>query len=148
MHDMSSPAPPTDSDRRLFLIRQLRWLLGGTLALLILPLLRFAGFTVKPRPRYVTVSKKLAPGSVHVEHDFLLFVAEGGARAVSRRCTHLGCRVNFRRELNLIECPCHQSRFSPEGQRLAGPAKLSLTTFPVRVLRDERGATTGYEVTL
>ena len=146
---MSSPASqPDDRSRRRFLARQLRWLLAGTLTALSLPLLRFAGFTVKPKPRYVTVTKKLLPGSVHTEHDFLLFVAETGARAVSRRCTHLGCRVNFRKELGIIECPCHQSRFSPEGTRQAGPAQKNLATFPVRVLKDDQGAITGYEVTL
>lgn len=145
---MPAAASPPDSDRRRFLVRQLRWLLAGTTALLALPLLRFAGFTVKPRPRYVTVSKKLAPGSVHTDQDFLLYIFEGGARAVSRRCTHLGCRVNHRRELNLIECPCHQSRFSPEGKRLSGPAQKDLPTHPVRLLRDDGGVITGYEVTL
>ena len=145
---MSSPAPPPDSDRRRFLTRQLQWLLAGILAALALPLLRFAGFTVKPRPRYVTVSKNLAPGSVHTDHDFLLFVGTEGARAVSRRCTHLGCRVNFRKELSLIECPCHQSQFSPEGTRLAGPAKENLALYPVRTLKDDLGKITGYEVTL
>lgn len=145
---MSLPAPPPDSSRRRFLARQLRWLLAGTLAALATPLLRFAGFTVKPKPRYLTVNKKLPPGSVHTEHDFILFVASAGARAVSRRCTHLGCRVNYRKELGIIECPCHQSRFSPEGTRQAGPAQRDLATFPVRILKDDQGATTGYEVTL
>jgi cytochrome b6-f complex iron-sulfur subunit len=145
---MSSPTPQPDSSRRRFLARQLKWLLAGTLAALATPLLRFAGFTVKPKPRYVTVNKKLPPGSVLTEHDFILFVADTGARAVSRRCTHLGCRANFRKELGIIECPCHQSQFSPEGTRLAGPAQKNLATFPVRVLKDDQGAITGYEVTL
>ena len=145
---MAAPAPLPDSDRRRLLARQLKWLLAAILAVLATPLLRFAGFTVKPRPRYVTVSKKLAAGSVHTDHDFLLFVSATGARAVSRRCTHLGCRVNFRKELSLIECPCHQSQFNPEGMRLAGPAKKNLASYPVRTLKDDLGRITGYEVTL
>jgi len=145
---MSTTVPQPDSSRRRFLARQLRWLLAGTLAVLATPLLRFAGFTVKPKPRYVTVNKMLPPGSVHTEHDFILFVADTGGRAISRRCTHLGCRVNYRLELGIIECPCHQSQFSPEGTRLAGPAQRNLATFPVRVLKDDQGAISGYEVTL
>jgi Rieske Fe-S protein len=145
---MSSPTPQPGSSRRRFLARQLRWLLAGTLTALALPLLRFAGFTVKPKPRYVTVNKKMPPSGVLIEHEFFLLAADTGVRAVSRRCTHLGCRVNFRKELNIIECPCHQSRFSPEGSRLAGPAQKPLTIFPVRILKDEQGNDTGYEVTL
>lgn len=145
---MSSPTPQPGISRRRFLARQLRWLLAGTLAALALPLLRFAGFTVKPKPRYVTVNKKLPLSGVIIEHEFFLLAAGASVRAVSRHCTHLGCRVNFRKELGIIECPCHQSRFSPEGTRLAGPAQKNLVIFPVRVLKDEQGEVTGYEVTL
>ncbi|HBI14369.1 MAG TPA: hypothetical protein DDY20_02430 [Desulfobulbaceae bacterium] len=145
---MSPSVSQPDSSRRRFLARQLRWLLAGTLTALALPLLRFAGFTVKPKPRYVTVNKKLLPGAVLTEHDFILFVTEAGARSISRRCTHLGCRVNFRMELGIIECPCHQSQFSPEGIRLSGPAQKNLAIFSVRELKDDQGTVTGYEVTL
>lgn len=140
--------PRQDPGRRLFLKKQLKWLMTATLAGLGLPLLRFTGYTVKPKPRYVTVNKTLAAGASHTDHDFILFVLEQGPLAVSRRCTHLGCQVNYRQELNIIECPCHQSRFTPEGIRLEGPAQKNLPTFPVRVLEDENGVATGYEVTI
>lgn len=140
--------PPQDPGRRRFLTRQLKWLMTAALAGLTLPLLRFTGFTIKPKPRYITVNKNLAVGASHTDHDFILFALEEGPLAVSRRCTHLGCRVNFRQELNIIECPCHQSQFTPQGIRLAGPAQKNLPTFPVRVLEDENGMTTGYEVTV
>ncbi|MFZ5798434.1 MAG: hypothetical protein C4563_09605 [Desulfobulbus sp.] len=145
---MSAQTPQPDSSRRRFLSRQLKWLLAGTIAVLATPLLRFAGFTVKPKPRHVIVNKPLLPGSVHTDHDFLLIAGETGVLAVSRRCTHLGCRVNFRLELGIIECPCHQSRFSPAGIRQAGPARKDLPTYPVRLLKDDQGKVTGYEVTL
>jgi len=145
---MVPPNPQLDTSRRQFITRQLRWVVTVTLAGLSLPLLRFTGHTIKPEPRYITVDKTLAPGTFHTGHDFILFVLEEGPVAVSRRCTHLGCRLNFRQELNLIECPCHQSQFTPQGIRLAGPAQKNLPTFPVRILVDENGAPTGYEVTV
>jgi len=136
------------SSRRVFLSRQLKWLSAAATAALLMPLLRFTGYRVKPKPRYVTVNKLPGPSTPHTDRDFILFVFADGPLAVARRCTHLGCRVNFRRELNIIECPCHQSRFSPRGVRQSGPAQADLPTFPVRVLTDDQGQTTGYEVTL
>jgi glycine/D-amino acid oxidase-like deaminating enzyme/nitrite reductase/ring-hydroxylating ferredoxin subunit len=61
-------------------------------------------------------------------------VAEGGEKlAVYRRddgqvvrlsatCTHLGCTVHWNELENSWDCPCHGSRFAPEGQVLSGPA--------------------------
>jgi cytochrome b6-f complex iron-sulfur subunit len=126
----------------------LRWTVAITSVILAYPLLRFTNHTVKPQPRHITVSKKLTIGGVHTGHDFILFMLDSGPLAVSRRCTHLGCRVNFRQELKLIECPCHQSRFSTAGTRLAGPAKQDLPTFAVKVIEDEKGEITGYVVTI
>ncbi len=137
-----------EKSRRHFLFSYLRWTVAATSILLFYPLLRFTGYTVKPQPRYITISKNLPPGAVHTEQDFILFILENGPLAVSRRCTHLGCRVNFRQELEQIECPCHQSRFSIKGTRLAGPAKGDLPTYAVKTMEDEQGEITGYVVTI
>ncbi|MEU3254305.1 FAD-dependent oxidoreductase [Streptomyces sp. NPDC006997] len=48
--------------------------------------------------------------------------ADGTLRAVSARCTHLGCVVAFNRAEQAWECPCHGSRFAPDGSVLQGPA--------------------------
>ncbi|WUB61076.1 FAD-dependent oxidoreductase [Streptomyces sp. NBC_00582] len=46
----------------------------------------------------------------------------GRLRAVSARRTHLGCLVSFNRAEQAWECPCHGSRFAPDGRVLQGPA--------------------------
>lgn len=46
----------------------------------------------------------------------------GQLHAVSARCTHLGCLVAFNRAERAWECPCHGSRFAPDGSILQGPA--------------------------
>ncbi|MGW1004333.1 FAD-dependent oxidoreductase [Streptomyces sp. NPDC002520] len=46
----------------------------------------------------------------------------GQLHAVSARCTHLGCLVAFNRVEQAWECPCHGSRFAPDGSILQGPA--------------------------
>ncbi|MEU6557309.1 FAD-dependent oxidoreductase [Streptomyces sp. NPDC046915] len=48
--------------------------------------------------------------------------ASGQLQAVSAACTHLGCLVAFNRAEKAWECPCHGSRFAPDGRILQGPA--------------------------
>ncbi|MBC7270423.1 MAG: FAD-dependent oxidoreductase [Streptomyces sp.] len=47
---------------------------------------------------------------------------DGTLRAVSATCTHLGCVVAFNRAEQAWECPCHGSRFAPDGSVVQGPA--------------------------
>ncbi|MFB7505559.1 Rieske 2Fe-2S domain-containing protein [Streptomyces broussonetiae] len=47
----------------------------------------------------------------------------GQLRAVSARCTHLGCLVAFNRAEQACVCPCHGSRFAPDGRILQGPVR-------------------------
>ena len=53
---------------------------------------------------------------------------EGGLFAISTHCTHLGCTVE--RQADGYRCPCHGSRFAPDGQVLTGPG-----TRPLNYLR-------------
>ena len=135
-------------NRRSFAGRLIRWTAALISAALIYPLLRFSGFTIKPKPRYVKVAAPLPASGFHAERDFILFGDDTHARAVSRTCTHLGCRVNYLEDHDIIECPCHQSRFTPEGKRVAGPAKDDLPTFAVEIQTNDAGKVSGYVVTL
>ncbi len=56
---------------------------------------------------------------------YLIHVAEGFF-SLNAVCTHLGCLTTWKPELGAIACPCHGSRFSREGQKLAGPAPKPL----------------------
>ncbi|MFH0519408.1 FAD-dependent oxidoreductase [Streptomyces sp. M41] len=47
---------------------------------------------------------------------------DGKLHAVSAKCTHLGCLVSFNRAERAWECPCHGSRFDPDGRVVQGPA--------------------------
>lgn len=51
---------------------------------------------------------------------------EGSVRAVSARCTHLGCIVSFNPAETSWDCPCHGSRFSVDGEVIQGPAVKDL----------------------
>jgi glycine/D-amino acid oxidase-like deaminating enzyme/nitrite reductase/ring-hydroxylating ferredoxin subunit len=50
----------------------------------------------------------------------------GEVHAVSARCTHLGCIVNFNDAETAWECPCHGSRFGIDGSVIQGPANRPL----------------------
>ena len=50
----------------------------------------------------------------------------GALHAVSARCTHLGCIVNWNSAEQTWDCPCHGSRFSPSGEVIQAPAVAAL----------------------
>ncbi len=45
-------------------------------------------------------------------------------------CPHLGCAVRWRSDDSRFSCPCHQSEFSVNGDRLSGPAPRALDPLP------------------
>jgi glycine/D-amino acid oxidase-like deaminating enzyme/nitrite reductase/ring-hydroxylating ferredoxin subunit len=55
---------------------------------------------------------------------------QGKAVAVSARCTHLGCLVAWNAAERSWDCPCHGSRFAPDGAVLHGPAVHRLERKP------------------
>lgn len=57
--------------------------------------------------------------------NFLLFREEQGFYAISSVCTHLGCVVAHN-EGEGFSCPCHGSRFAPDGSVVGGPAPAAL----------------------
>lgn len=136
------------NDRRIFLIRWLQGALACVAAIFLYPFFRFVGHQIPPKPRLVEVPAPLPISGVHTGHDFLLFANEEGPSAVSRVCTHLGCRVNYQQDKQIIECPCHQSRFTKAGARIAGPAQHNLPRYEVTQKEDGQGRITAYVVHL
>jgi glycine/D-amino acid oxidase-like deaminating enzyme/nitrite reductase/ring-hydroxylating ferredoxin subunit len=51
---------------------------------------------------------------------------DGKLTMVSAVCTHMGCLVRWNQVEQTWDCPCHGSRFSPEGELIAGPAETPL----------------------
>ncbi len=59
-----------------------------------------------------------------------------GFYAVSAVCTHLGCITQWKPEDDLIECPCHGSKFKSDGTKVAGPAPRPLPHFAITLTVD------------
>lgn len=121
----------TEPENRKNPLRQRRSLVALILLGLLYPLLRFIGYRVPKKPRLFEVTRKLAAGGFLVHKEFVLFDRGSEAWAVSRKCTHLGCKLNFHEVDDYLECPCHQSRFTIEGHVAKGPAKRDLDVFEV-----------------
>jgi cytochrome b6-f complex iron-sulfur subunit len=58
---------------------------------------------------------------------------EGGLRAFSASCTHLGCIVKYSPERNRIECPCHRGVYAIDGSNVSGPPPRPLEALKVEV---------------
>lgn len=75
--------------------------------------------------------ERLGPGESTVTTVGTSLVAayrddENILHAVSARCTHLGCVVQFNNAEKTWDCPCHASRFGLDGSVLNGPAVTPL----------------------
>jgi glycine/D-amino acid oxidase-like deaminating enzyme/nitrite reductase/ring-hydroxylating ferredoxin subunit len=96
--------------------------------------LRFVGDRLtKPGRR---AAEDLLPGEgdiarLHGERVAAYRDEDGTLHAVSPTCTHLGCQVNFNAAERTWDCPCHGSRFAPDGTVLQGPAVHRLERKPV-----------------
>lgn len=103
----------------------------GSLPLLY-PICRLAAFHVPKKPVLVNISKPVPTGGHYVASDFVLFDRDNTAWALSRKCTHLGCKLTYHEDRDIFECPCHQSQFhATTGAVLHGPATEPLVFFPV-----------------
>lgn len=57
-------------------------------------------------------------------------------RAVSPRCTHTGCTVEWHKGTNSFVCPCHNAEFDAKGAVKRGPAEKALQAYDVKVEGD------------
>jgi cytochrome b6-f complex iron-sulfur subunit len=63
--------------------------------------------------------------------------ASGEVRALSATCTHLDCTVQYRKDLGVIWCACHNGKYDLNGRNIAGPPPRPLDEYRVVVQAEE-----------
>ena len=53
--------------------------------------------------------------------------------AVNSNCSHAGCAVNWEKDQKSFICPCHESKFAPDGKVLGGPATEALKVYTAKL---------------
>ncbi len=102
---------------------------ASSLAFAALGMLRLPKASVLSSPSKkfrVALPESLQAGEPFVPpgRSVALFRDRDGVYAISLICTHLGCVVKTTPDG--FECPCHGSRFGPDGAVVKGPAPTAL----------------------
>lgn len=90
----------------------------------------------KPVARKVVVEQTAGWARTLAEHSVYVLpgvLPEKGNQVLSAVCPHEGCEVTWRDDESVFSCPCHDSNFTAEGQRINGPARRGLDPLPSRV---------------
>ncbi|MEX2190593.1 MAG: Rieske (2Fe-2S) protein [Bacteroidota bacterium] len=67
----------------------------------------------------------------------LVRTAGGELRAFDATCTHLDCTVQYRSDMGVIWCACHNGKYDLTGRNIAGPPPRPLEPYRVVVQNDE-----------
>lgn len=115
--------------RRDFLGLTAAWSAVAALLTATFGVLRLPKAAVLPSPSKkfrVDLPESLQPGEAFVPAGRAVAVRRdaSGVYALSTICTHLGCVV--KQDDKGFECPCHGSRFAPDGTVTRGPAPKPL----------------------
>lgn len=62
---------------------------------------------------------------------------ENDLKVYSNMCTHLSCRVTWKDEENVYACPCHDAKFSSDGEVLSGPPPKPLSEYETKIEEGE-----------
>jgi menaquinol-cytochrome c reductase iron-sulfur subunit len=99
------------------------------------------GFVVG-QPTLVTFTRSTVNGWEKTANSYGVFVvrkSDTEVEVISNKCTHLGCRVNWKTEQNAYVCPCHDGTFDLDGRVLGGPPPRPLDRYEGNALKVEDG---------
>ncbi len=135
-----------DGEKRDFL----KWILSASafswVASVVYPI---AMYLKPPKQAEVVVTSVKAGKLSELENDsgqiikfgtkpvIVVRTAAGEVRAFSATCTHLDCTVQYKKDLGLIWCACHNGRYDLNGRNVAGPPPRPLDEFKVVVQGDD-----------
>ena len=150
MNHPTTPPPhgaqPAEPEKRNFLKFVLS---GGLLALAASVLYPLFAYLKPPKEGEVEVTSVKAGKLSEIEKDsgrivkfgtkpvILIRTAAGDLKALSATCTHLDCTVQYKKDLGLIWCACHNGKYDVNGRNVSGPPPRPLEEYRVVVQGDE-----------
>jgi cytochrome b6-f complex iron-sulfur subunit len=119
-------------ERRGFIKKSLSWVayIFGAAALAY-PVFSFMRFR-KTRKKMVAFHPDEQLAAANFKEGVFLIKQGADFKALSARCTHLGCTINYDAVSRQFKCPCHGSLFAISGKWISGPAKKDLISIPVK----------------
>ena len=121
----------TDMERREFIgkgIKRIFYALGAII--LAYPAFSFMTFR-RNRKKTIVFHPDEQTSIVNFKKGVFLLRQGSENYALSDRCTHLGCSLNYDPVSRKFRCPCHGSVFDVSGKWLSGPAKKDLYRVPM-----------------
>jgi len=131
----------SNQNRRSFLKYLLSTSLVGFLASVLYPIISYLN---PPKQNEVEVSTVLAGKVSDFEKDsgkiirfgnkpvLVIHTEKDEFKALSAVCTHLDCTVQYKKELGLIWCACHNGKYDLNGKNVSGPPPRPLDVFAVK----------------
>jgi len=146
MHTSPDTSAPELPQRRKFL----QYLMGGSLAAWLGAVLYpIIAYLKPPAQAEVEVSsvrvgvlddiKKDSGQIVRFGNKPVLLVrtSAGELKAFSATCTHLDCTVQYRSDMGVIWCACHNGKYDLTGRNIDGPPPRPLDEFRVLLKENE-----------
>jgi cytochrome b6-f complex iron-sulfur subunit len=128
----------------------LKYLLSGGIigfaGIILYPLIEYLR---PPKQREVEVSSVLAGKTSDFEKGsgkivrfgnkpvIVINTEENKLKAFSATCTHLDCTVQYRKDMGLIWCACHNGKYNLNGRNISGPPPKPLEEFRVVIKGEE-----------
>ncbi len=119
---------------------------GAMLLNFAYPVLRFLVPPKAGEPRVASVEVSWKAGEVKAnsgrifkfgsQPGILVKTPAGELRAFTAICTHLACTVQYREDMEMIWCACHNGHYDLFGRNVAGPPPRPLDPYKVEVAAD------------
>jgi menaquinol-cytochrome c reductase iron-sulfur subunit len=87
-------------------------------------------------PTLFNFNRTTVNGWVQTVNSYGVYIVkheDGSVVALSNKCTHLSCRVNWKPEENAYICPCHNAYFGINGSIISGPQPRPLDQYETKI---------------
>ena len=130
---------PRSPARRQLITALLGTSLTGWLATILYPVLRYLSplqasgsadeIELGDKTKTDIAAAGFAIVALGAERVIVFNDAQAKLRALSARCTHEGCTVQYKADESIIWCACHNGRFALDGRVLSGPPPRPLLAY-------------------